>query len=180
MENTLFLKEHSLNLPTSFSIGAMNLPYGGVGLSAVFSQGGTNPSPREFILPFGESLISLENWLCCYVPHCILFTEFLPNGGSIQISYHSFFNLSTQSRQYLGTHTFLGESFPAFLDSINALKSKLAVLIEATGGKGSSSIVIASFLPSKLRIHLLIMSCMTFLKTQHELVVWFHELWYLQ
>ena len=48
-------------------------------------------------------------------------------------------------RQYLRTHTFLGESFLAFFDSINALKLKMVVLIEAIGGKGSSSIAIASF-----------------------------------
>ena len=39
-------------------------------------------------------------------------------------------------------HTFLGESFPTFLDPINALRLKMAMLIEATSGKGSSSIAI--------------------------------------
>ena len=141
-EKPLFLKEHSLNLPASLSLGAMNLPHGRVGLSTTFSLGGTNPS-------LGESLISLENQLCCSVPYCIPFIEFLPDGGSIHTANHSFFNLST-IRQYLGTHTFLGESFPAFWDSINALRSKLAVLIEATGGKGSSSIAIASFFQGTL------------------------------
>ena len=81
------------------------------------------------------------------------------------------------SRQYLGTHTFLGESFPTFLDSINALRSKLVVLIEATSEKVSSSIVIVSFLSGNLSIPLLILSYMTFLKPRHALVVWFHELW---
>ena len=89
------------------------------------------------------------------------------------------FNLSTRTRQYLGTHTFLGESFPAFLNSINALRSKLVVLTEATGGKGSSSISIISFLSRNLSIPVLILSCMTFLKPQHALAIWFHELWYL-
>ena len=92
----------------------------------------------------------------------------------------SFFNLSTRTRQYFGTYTFLGESFPTFMDSINALRLNLAMLIEATGGKGSSSIAIASFLSRYLSIPLLILSCMAFLKPQHALVVWFHELWYLQ
>ena len=101
-------------------------------------------------LPFGESLISLENLLYCYVPYYIPFAEFLSDGGFVQIADHSFFNLSTQSRQYLGTHTFLGESFPTFLDYINALKSKLAVFIEAIGEKGSSSIAIAFFFAREL------------------------------
>ena len=89
------------------------------------------------------------------------------------------FNLSTQTRKYLGTHTFIGESFPAFLDSINTLRSKLAMLIKVIGEKGSSSIAIAFFLSGNLSIPLLILSYMTFLKPQHALVVWFHELWYL-
>ena len=121
MEKALFLEEHFLNLPASFSLGEMNLPHGGVGLSTTFSLGGLNSS-REFVLPFGESFLFLENRLCCYVPCCIPFTEFLPDGGSVQTVAHSFFNLSTRTKQFLGTHTFLGESFPTFLDSINALK----------------------------------------------------------
>ena len=48
------------------------------------------------------------------------------------------------------THTFHRESFPAFLDSINALRSKLTVLIETTSGNGSSSIAIASFFVKEL------------------------------
>ena len=144
-----------------------------MGLSTAFSLGRTNPPPREFILPFRESLISLENRLCYSIPYCIPSTEFLPDGGFVQTAYHSFFNLSTQTRQYLGAHTFLGESFLTFLDSINALRSKLVVLIEATGEKGSSSIVITSFLLEDLSIPLLILSCMTFLKPLHVLVVWF-------
>ena len=59
-EKPLFLKEHSLNLLTSFSLREMNLPHGGVGLSTTFSLGGMNYS-REFVLPFGESFIFLEN-----------------------------------------------------------------------------------------------------------------------
>ena len=145
-----------------------------------FFLGGTNSSSREFVLPFGESFLSLENWLYCYVPYYVPFTKFLLDGGSIQTAAHSFFNLSKRTRQYLGTHTFLRESVPAFLDSINALRSKLVVLIEATSRKGSSSIVIASFLSRKLSIPSLILSYMTFMKPQHALVVWFHELWYLQ
>ena len=137
-EKALFLKEHSLNLPISFSLGE-------VVLYATFSQG-TNSSFGEFVLPFSESFLSLENWLYYYALYYIPFIDFLLDGGSIQIAIYSFLNLSTQTRQYLGIHTFLGESFPTFLDSINALRSKLAVLIEATSGKGSSSIVIASFL----------------------------------
>ena len=133
-EQALFLKEHSLNFPASFSLGEMNLPYRRVGISTTFSLGGMNSSTK-FILPFGKSFLFLENWLCCSVPCCILFIEFLPDGGFVQNTSHFFFNLSTQTRLYLGTHTFLGESFPAFLDSINALRSKLVVLIEATGGK---------------------------------------------
>ena len=174
-----FLKEHSLNLLTSFSLGEMNLPHGEVVLSAPFSLRGMNSS-REFFFPFGESFLFLENRLCCYVPCCILFTEFIPDGGSIQTIAHSFFNLSTRTRQYLGTNTFLGESFSTFLDSINALRLKLVVLTEANGGKKSSLIAIAYFLSGNLSIPLLILSCMTFLKPQHTLVVWFHELWYLQ
>ena len=176
MEKALFLEEHYLNLPTSFSLGVVNLPHGGVSLSTAFSLGGTNPSLGEFILPFGESLLSLENRLCFSVPYCIPFTEFLPDGGYVQTMNHSFFNLSTLTRQYLGTHTFHRESFPAFLDSINALRSKPAVLIKATSGKGSSSIAITSFLSGNLSIPLLILSCMIFLKPQHALVVWFDEL----
>ena len=122
----------------------MNLPHGGMGLSTTFYMGGMNSS-REFVLPFGESFIFLKNQLCCSVPYCIPFTEFLPDGGSVQIATHSFFNLSTRTRQYLGTHTFLRESFPPILDYINALISKLVVLIEATGGKESSSIAIVFF-----------------------------------
>ena len=124
-------------------------------------------------------LVILENWLCCSIPYCIPFTEFLPNRGSVQTAAHSFFNLSTRTRQYLGTHTFLGESFPAFLDSINALRLMLVVLTKASSGKGSSSITIVSFFSGNLSIHLLILSCMTFLKPQHALGVWFHELWFL-
>ena len=178
-EKAIFLKEHSLNLPASFSLGEMNLPHGGVAFSITFSLGGMNSFSGEFVLPFGESFLFLENWLCysvlCYIP-----IEFLLKGRSVQTAAHSFFNLSTQIKQYLRTHTFHGESFPAFLDSINALRSKLVVLTTATGGKGSSSIAIASFLSGNLSIPLLIMSYMTLLKPQHALVVWFHELWYLQ
>ena len=152
-EKSLFLEEHSLNLPASFSLGEMNLPHGGVDLSPTLSLGGMNSS-REFILPFGESFIFLENRICCSIPCRIPFIEFLPDGGSVQTATHSFFDLSTQTRQYLGTHTFLGESFPTFLDSINALRSKLVVLIEATSGKGFSSIAIVSFLSGNLSIPL--------------------------
>ena len=67
-ERALFHEEHYLNLPASFSLGVVNLPRGGVSFSENFSMGGMNPSPGEFILPFEESLISLENRLCCYVP----------------------------------------------------------------------------------------------------------------
>ena len=144
-----------------------------MGLSTAFSLGRTNPSPREFILPFRESLISLENRLCCSIPYCIPSTEFLPDGGFVQTAYHSFFNLSTQTIQYLGVHTILGESFLTFLDSINALRPKLVVLIKATGEKGSSLIATTFFLLGDLSIPLLILSCMTFLKPQHVLVVWF-------
>ena len=158
----------------------MNLPHGEVFLSAPFYLRGTNSSYGEFFLPFGESFLFLENWLCCSVPYCIPFTKFLPDGGSIQTAAYSFFNLSTRTRQYLGTHTFLREIFPVFLDSINALRSKLVALTKATGGKGSSLIVIVSFLSGNLSIPLLILFCMTFLKPQHALVVWFYELWYLQ
>ena len=42
-EKALFLEEHSLNLPTSFSLGIVNLPRGGVSLSTSFSFRGTNP-----------------------------------------------------------------------------------------------------------------------------------------
>ena len=128
-EQAIFLEEHSLNLLASFSLGEMNLPHGGVGLSTTFSLGRMNSS-REFVLPFGESFIFLENRLCYFVPYCIPFTKFLPDGGSVQIVAHSLFNLSTRTKQYLGTQTFLGESFPAFLDSIIALILKLVVLTE--------------------------------------------------
>ena len=84
-EKALFLKEHFMNLFMSFSLGALNLPYGGVGLSTTFSLGGMNSSSGEFVLPFGESFLSLENWFYCYVPSYIPFTEFLLDGGSIQI-----------------------------------------------------------------------------------------------
>ena len=133
-KKALFLEEHSLNLPALFSVGAVNLPHGEVVLSITFSLRGTNSSSREFVLPFGENLFSLENRLCCYVP-CYIPTKFLLKGRSVQTVAHSFFNLSTRTRQYLGTHTFLGESFRTFLDSINALRSKLTVLPEAIGGK---------------------------------------------
>ena len=177
-EKAIFLKEHSQNLPASFSLGEINLPYREVGLSKTISLGGMNYSSKEFVFPFGESLLLLVNWLCCSVPYCIP-TEFLLKGRYVQTTTHSFFNLSTRTKQYLGTHAFLGESFPTFLDSINALILKLVVLTEVTGGQRSSSIVIASFLSRNLSIPLLILSCMTFLKPQQALVVWFHELWYL-
>ena len=70
-EKAFFLKEHSLNLPTSFSLGAMDLLHGEVVLFATFSLRGTNSSSREFVLPFGENFLSLENRLCCYIPCCI-------------------------------------------------------------------------------------------------------------
>ena len=159
----------------------MYLPHRGVGFSIIFSLRGTNSCSGEFVLPLGESFLFLENWLCCYVLCCIPSTEFILDGGSyVQTAAHSFCYLSTRTIQYLGTHTFLGESFPSSLDSINALRLKLVVLTEATSGKGSSSIAIASFLLGNLSIPLLILSCMTFLKPQLALVVWFHELWYLQ
>ena len=175
----MFLEEHSLNFPTKFSLGLMNLPRGGVKCSTTISMRETNLSYGEFILPFRESLLSLENRSCCSIFCCIPFTEFLPDEIPIQTTGHSFFNLPTRTRQYLGTHTFLEESFPAFLDSIDALKSKLTVLIEATSGKGSSLITIASFLSRNLSIPLLILSYMTFMKPHHNLEVRFHELWYL-
>ena len=62
-KKALFLEEHSLNLLVSFSLGAMNLPHGEVVLYAPFSLRGTNSSSREFVLPFGENFLSLENWL---------------------------------------------------------------------------------------------------------------------
>ena len=93
-EKDMFLEEHSLNLPISFSLGALNLPHEGVGLSTTFFIGGTNSSSREFVLPIGESFLSLENWLYCYVPYYVPFTKFLLDGGSIQTAAHSFFNLS--------------------------------------------------------------------------------------
>ena len=160
----MFLEEHSLNLPASFFLGVVNLLGEGMGLSITFSLRGMNLSLREFILPFGESLLSLVNGLCCSVSCYIPFTEFLPDEGFVQTVDHSFFNLSTQTRQYLGTHNFFIESFPAFLDYINALKSTLTVLIEATGGKGSLLIAITSFLSRNLSIPLWILSCVTFLK----------------
>ena len=80
MEKSLFLKGHSLNLLASFFLGAVNLSHRGVGLSIAFSLEGTNSTPGEFILHFGESLISLENRLCCYLPYCVPFTEFIPVG----------------------------------------------------------------------------------------------------
>ena len=86
-----------MNLPASFSLRGVNLPYGGVYLSTTFSLGGTNPSHGEFILPFGESLLSLENRLCCYVSCCIPFTKFLLVKGSVQTADHSFFNISTRT-----------------------------------------------------------------------------------
>ena len=73
-ENALFLEEHSLNLLVSFFLGALNLPYGGVGLSTPFSLGRTNSPSGEFVLPFDESFLFLENWLYSYVPCCIPFT----------------------------------------------------------------------------------------------------------
>ena len=54
-EKALFLNEHSLNLPTSFSRGEMNLPHGGMGFFITFSLGKMNSSSRDFVLPFGES-----------------------------------------------------------------------------------------------------------------------------
>ena len=150
-----------------------------MGLSTTFSLGGMNLSLGKFILPFGESLLSLVNRLCCSVSCYIPFIEFLPDEGFVQIADHSFFNLSTRTRQYLRTHTFFVESFLTFLDYISALRSTLTVLIEANGGKGSLLIAITSFLSGNLSIPLLILSYMTFLKPQHALVVWFHELWYL-
>ena len=92
------------------------------------------------------------------------FTEFLLDGGSVQTVAHSFFNLLTRTKQYSGTHTFLEESSPTFLDSINAFRSTLVVLTEATGGKESSSIAIVPFLSGNLSIPLSILSCMTFMK----------------
>ena len=102
-EKARFLTEHYLNLPVSFFLGVLNLSHGGVGHSTTFSLGGTNSSSGEFVLPFGESFLSLENLLCYFVPCCIPFTEFLLDGESIQTVAHSFFNLSTQTRQYLRT-----------------------------------------------------------------------------
>ena len=148
-EKALFLEGHSLNLPTSFSLGVVNLPHGEMVLSTTFSLRGTNSSSGEFVLPFGENFVSLENQLCHSIPCCIPI-KFLFNGGSIQIAAHSFFNLSTRTRQYLGTHTFLGESFPVFLDSLNALRSKPSVLTKAIGRKGSSSISISFFFVREL------------------------------
>ena len=62
-EKALFLEEHSLNLPVSFSLGIVNLPLREVILSSTFSQRGMNSSYREFVIPFGENFLSLENWL---------------------------------------------------------------------------------------------------------------------
>ena len=156
----------------------MNLPHGGVGLSINFSRG-MNSSSGEFILPFGESFMFLENQLYYFVPSYIP-SEFLLKGGSVQTAAHSFFNLSTRNQTIFRDPYLSWREFSLFLNSINAFRPKLAVLTEATGGKGSSSIAIASFLSGNLSILLLILSCMTFLKPQHSLVVWFHELWYLQ
>ena len=82
-EKALFLKEHSLKLPASFSLGVVSLPQEHLALYVAFSLRGSNPSLGEFILPFEESLISLENRLCCSIPCCIPFFEFLPDGGSV-------------------------------------------------------------------------------------------------
>ena len=79
-----------MNLPESFSLREMNLPHGGVGLSTTFSLGGMNSSSKEFVLPFGESFLFLENRLCCFVA-CYIPTKFL----LVQTATHSFFNLST-------------------------------------------------------------------------------------
>ena len=62
-EKAFFLEEHSLNLPVLFSLGAVNLPHGEVSLSTPFSLRGMNSSSKEFVLPFGENFLSLENWL---------------------------------------------------------------------------------------------------------------------
>ena len=78
-EKAFFLEEHSLNPLESFSLREMNLPHGGMGLSITFSLGGMNSS-GEFVLPFGESFLFLENHLSFYVPHYIPFTEFLADG----------------------------------------------------------------------------------------------------
>ena len=114
-EKALFLEEHSLNLPALFSLVEMNLPHGGVGFSIPFSLGRMNSSFGEFVLSFGESFLFWKIWLRCYAPCCIPI-EFLLKGISVQTATHSFFNLSPQTKQYLGTHTFPRESFPAFLD----------------------------------------------------------------
>ena len=50
-EKALYLEEHSLNLPASFSHEAINLPHEWVDLSTNFSLGGTNSSSKEFVLP---------------------------------------------------------------------------------------------------------------------------------
>ena len=75
-EKDVFLKEHSLNLLVSFSLRALNLPYGGVGLSTTFFLGGTNSSSGDFVFPFGENFLSLENRLYCFVPYYIPFIDF--------------------------------------------------------------------------------------------------------
>ena len=62
-KKSLFFEDHSLNLPVSFSLGAVNLPHGEVVLYAPFSLRGTNSSFEEFVLPFGEHFLSLDNWL---------------------------------------------------------------------------------------------------------------------
>ena len=97
-EKSLFLMEHSLNLHVSFSLGALNLPHGGVVLSTTFSLGGMNSSFAEFVLPFGENFLSLEDWLYYSISYCIPFTEFIFDGRYIQIVAHSFFNLSTRTK----------------------------------------------------------------------------------
>ena len=72
----MFLEEHSLNLYAFFFLGAVNLPHGGVGLFAAISLGRMNLSHGEFILPFRESFISLENRLCYSVSCCTLSLNF--------------------------------------------------------------------------------------------------------
>ena len=62
-EQALFLEEHSLNLPASFSLGEMNLPHGEVVLSTPFSLRGTNLFYGEFVLPIGYNFVFLENRL---------------------------------------------------------------------------------------------------------------------
>ena len=60
-ENAFFIEDHSLNMLASFSLRAVNLPHGEVVLFATFSLRGMNSSSREFVLPFGENFLSLEN-----------------------------------------------------------------------------------------------------------------------